>query len=96
MSYGEGEDDVWDKTNVKLQLTAAAGRQIATDERILDQRFAEVDNLAADVRQQAEASDASAAEAVDSAQTISSIVARIGIAGILAAGRCFGAGARES
>ncbi len=93
---GEGEANIWDRTIVKLRLRAAEARQIAANEKILEQLFGEVDRLVADVRQRAAAANAASVRAADDARTILLIVAAIGLLGTLLAVWFFGARARET
>ena len=91
VSYGEGENNIWDRTTARLQMAAVENRQIAEKERILEHLYFELDEVVADINQRADDANDSVNRDVLWALIVLLVIAVMGVLSILAAARHLGA-----
>ena len=90
VSYGEGEQNIWNKTDIKLRMSAAEAGRIAAKESILEDLVVELDAIVEDANDSAAGASTDLADTVSTLRIILIVIAVVGILGTLIATWYFG------
>ena len=96
LRMGGGEENVWDKLDIRLEKIATERALIAGNQRVLDELLQELDALVMDVSQRADAVSSTPPPAVSTPRIILLVIGIVGVVGTLLAAGYFGSRGRRN